>query len=287
MKFLPTILIFCLSISSFSQNSKVNGSKNLLDANGFPKSQQKQDSRATDFSPRSTDDIVLGYADTRALSEINIVGEADAYPWISGDGLRLYYTNGSDSSNSLLYYSERANVDSPFQTPTLVPINVVTPKSIWLSENELEAYVTTFVSGGILVYYQRNSIVEPFGAPEEIFLNGITLGSIAGASLNSTQTELILYSAGYGVITFNRTSSNSFDYIGPLLSSSNLNTSAGQLSKDDLTYFLGINNAGFGASINQLERSTIADAFSSSALQEISDLNEPLHLTYSLPCQVI
>ncbi|MBL0012766.1 MAG: T9SS type A sorting domain-containing protein [Flavobacterium sp.] len=157
-----------------------------------------------------------------------------------------------------------------------MPINVVTPKSIWLSENELEAYVTTFVSGGILVYYQRNSIVEPFGAPEEIFLNGITLGSIAGASLNSTQTELILYAAGYGVITFNRTSSNSFDYVGPLLSSSNLNTSAGQLSKDDLTYFLGINNAGFGASINQLERSTIADAFSSSALQEISDLNEPL-----------
>ncbi len=276
MKFLPTILIFCLSISSFSQNSKVNGSKNLLDANGFPKSQQKQDSRATDFSPRSTDDIVLGYADTRALSEINTAGVGDAYPWISSDGLRLYYINGFDAYNFALYYSERANVDSPFQTPTLVPINVVTPKSIWLSENELEAYVTTFVSGGILFYYQRNSIVEPFGAPEEIFLNGITLGSIAGASLNSTQTELILYAAGYGVITFNRTSSNSFDYVGPLLSSSNLNTSAGQLSKDDLTYFLGINNAGFGASINQLERSTIADAFSSSALQEISDLNEPL-----------
>ncbi|MBL0012765.1 MAG: hypothetical protein IPP30_03150 [Flavobacterium sp.] len=65
MKFLSSILILCLSISSFSQNSKVNGSKNLLDANGFPKSQQKQDSRATDFSPRSTDDIVLGYADTK------------------------------------------------------------------------------------------------------------------------------------------------------------------------------------------------------------------------------
>lgn len=276
MKFLSSILILCLSISSFSQNSKVNDSNYLIDANGFPKRQEKIRSNATNFVPRSTDAIVPGYEDTRVLSEINIVGEADAYPWISGDGLRLYYTNGSDSSNSLLYYSERANVDSPFQTPTLVPINVVTPKSIWLSENELEAYVTTFVSGGILVYYQRNSIVEPFGAPEEIFLNGITLGSIAGASLNSTQTELILYAAGYGVITFNRTSSNSFDYVGPLLSSSNLNTSAGQLSKDDLTYFLGINNAGFGASINQLERSTIADAFSSSALQEISDLNEPL-----------
>ena len=229
------------------------------------------------FSPRSTDDIVLGYADTRALSEINTAGVGDAYPWISSDGLRLYYINGFDAYNFALYYSERANVDSPFQTPTLAPINVVSPTSIWLSEDELVAYVTSIaVTGEKVFYYQRNSIAEPFGAPEEIVLNGITLGFVSAPSLNSAQNELILYATNFGIITFNRTSSNSFDYVGPLLSSSNLDTSPGQLSKDDLTYFLGIRNVEPYISMNQLERSTTADAFISSALQEISDLNEPL-----------
>ncbi len=277
MKFLSSILILCLSISSFSQNSKVNGRKNLLDANGFPKSQQKQDSRGTDFSPRSTDDIVLGYEDTRALSEINTAGVGDAYPWISSDGLRLYYTNGLDVNNLLLYYSERANVDSPFQTPTLAPINIVAPLSIWLSENEMEAYATTFDSfGNKLYFYQRNSLEQPFGTPQEIILNGITLGFISGASLNASQTELILYSTDYGVITFNRTSSNSFDFVGTLLTPTS-STTPGQISKDDLTFFFGISNIELDIAINQLERSTVADAFSSSTLQEISDLNEPLY----------
>ena len=274
MKFLSSLLLFCLSILSFSQNSKVSGSKNLLDANGFPKSQDKQGISATDFVPRSTDAIDLGYDGTRALSEISFEGIGEGYPWISGDGLRLYYSAGGGADQNLLYYSERANVDSPFQAPILAPINVTGPLSIWLSENELEAYVTTF-SGNIgkLFYYQRNSILEPFNTSEEIILNGIGLGFISAASLNVAQNELILYSANYGTITFNRTSSNSFEYVGPLLSSSNLNAIPGQISKDDLTYFVGIKNAGFGSFINQLERSDTANAFSASTLQEISTLN--------------
>lgn len=276
MKFLTSLFIFCLSISSFSQNSKVNGSKNLLDVNGFPKNQERKNFSATDSSPKSNVANIPGYEDTRALSEISSTGAGDGYPWISGDGLRLYYSSGGGGDQNLLYYTERSDVNSPFQASILAPITVTSPLSIWLSENELEAYVTTFTGGsGQLFHFQRNSIVEPFDTSEAISLNGIALGFISAASLNAAQSELLLYSADYGTITFNRTSSNSFEYVGPLLSSSNLNTIPGQISKDDLTYFVGIKNTGFGSYINQLERSDAANAFNASTLQEISSLNNP------------
>ena len=157
MKFLSTILILFLSISSFSQSSKVNGSKNLLDANGFPKSQDKKGISATNFAPVSRNAVDLGYDGTRALSEINNSVAGEGYPWISADGLRLYYTSTSGESNFMIYYSERATVESLFQAPVPASINVVAPLSIWLSENEMEAYATTFDSNiGKLYYYQRN-----------------------------------------------------------------------------------------------------------------------------------
>jgi Secretion system C-terminal sorting domain len=276
MKFLSSMLILCLSISSFSQNSKVNGSKNLLDANGFPKSHEKQSIDVTDFVSRNTEAIDLGYNDTRSLTELNSSITGEGYPWISSDGLRLYYLSGEGAEQNMLYYTERANVDSPFQAPILAPITVTAPLSIWLSENELDAYVTTFNGNiGKLLYYHRNSTLEPFNTFEEILLNGISLGFISAASLNAAQNELLLFSADYGTIIFTRTSANSFDYVEPLLSTSNLNATPGQISKDDLTYFLGIKNLASATLINQLERSNTSYSFSLSDLIEISSLNSP------------
>jgi len=280
MKNLYFFFAICFAITSYSQDSKVTGNGNVYDANGFPKSLEKTHNTSTNYTAKTNHTSDFGYGDTRPLTEINNPTLGDGYPWISGDGLRLYYCSGQGASDNLIYYTERPNVNSPFQAPSAVPLNVAAPMSIWLSENELEAYVTTYSAfGGKLFYFQRNSTALPFDAPEEISLNGISLGFISGASLNAAQNELFIFSEYDGIILFNRTGANSFEYSGLLFSLSNSNSTPGQISKDDLSYFWGLRNTN-NTLIHHLDRSNTADSFSSSVLQEINTLNELGYLNF-------
>ena len=51
----------------------------------------------------------------RYLTEINADNQADAYPWLSDDGLRIYFVQRPDSLPvSLMYYAERNSVQDEF-----------------------------------------------------------------------------------------------------------------------------------------------------------------------------
>jgi hypothetical protein len=143
----------------------------------------------------------------RSLIELNSPDTADAYPWISPDGLRLYFTKG-DGINDELLVSTRQDLSEAFSA--LLPLNIdfVATRnfSCWLSNDELEIYFTTGLTGDSVMYAIRQNPSDMFPAPRLIqslskysFVSGI---SIAG-------DELYLYNANLlnskkAILTFHR-----------------------------------------------------------------------------------
>ncbi|MBL6963885.1 MAG: hypothetical protein ISR55_08680 [Bacteroidetes bacterium] len=101
------------------------------------------------------------YSDIRLLGEINDNEQAEAYPWISSDALRIYYT-----LNNKVYYSSRPNGSVAFKFPQELKVDYPWDDfdciSCWLANDELTIYLT----GEQSVYKSvRSNIREEFGAP--------------------------------------------------------------------------------------------------------------------------
>lgn len=103
---------------------------------------------------------------------INDTNEADAYPWISADGLRLYYL-----ANDKHMFCQRKTPDEDFGKPSVLNFaeklkqkaaeedNPATV-SVWLRQNELELY---FVLNNIIYKCTRKSITDKFAEPVAYF----------------------------------------------------------------------------------------------------------------------
>ena len=110
----------------------------------------------TDLYIATRTDISLPFDSIRALSEINSTDTADAYPCISPDALRLYFTKGNDQFDSL-YVSSRQSTNDPFGTPELLHISFPKDRnfSCWLTNDEKELFFTTGQNGDSAMYSTR------------------------------------------------------------------------------------------------------------------------------------
>jgi hypothetical protein len=222
----------------------------------------------------STIVTVYDYDSIRSLSEINDPNYADAYPWISPDGLRLYYTSGANFNG--LMFTQRADTNSFFITPTLVPILVSDALSYWLSTDELDVYISTRYN---IKFAHRDSVSLPFNTPVTINLLGISGAPfLSGASLNEPQDELFMYynnsPQDEGIIEFSRLSGTSFTYTRTLPHPAGYSMTVGQLSKDELTFFFGAAYNNGKTSLYQMTRVTPADSFEINTFQEIKGIND-------------
>jgi len=253
-------------MATFSQ-TQISTIKQNRDMNGAP---LRNMSVQTD-SPNSISCVMTTYTydSIRALTEINDPYWADAYPWISADGLRLYYT--SQANDNQLMFTQRPNTNSNFVTPTIVPISVLFSFSYWISLNELDVYVC---NGNKLYYTHRNTISSPFNAPVSISLLGTSWSFISGASLNALQNELFLYSANIGIIEFSRSSDTSFTYTRTLPTPTGYQILPGQLSKDELTFFFGARYNLGKTLLFQMTRASSTDSFDISTFEQIQGIND-------------
>jgi len=270
---LLVIILGFFSISAFSQTHWNNNAKYNLDMNGAPLKNVSIKLEAPYSNPTFL--TAYEYNSIRELTEINVPDSADAYPWISPDGLRLYYTSGN--VNNLLMFTQRTNTNSYFDPPTLVPISLPRrPRSSWLSTDELDIYVSAEDS---LYYAHRDAISLPFNTPIKIDLSGISESFISGVSLNTAQNELFIYfhlysDLGSGVKEFSRTSPTSFTYTRTLDTPSGYAFSIGQLSKNDLVFFQGATYLDGKSLIYQMTRPTPTDSFSISTFQRTQGIND-------------
>jgi hypothetical protein len=210
----------------------------------------------------------------RALTEINMANNADAYPWISPDGLRLYYKDGS---NSLYMFTQRADTNSFFTTPTVLQISAFNILSCWLSNDELDLYYSDSQN---IYYASRPTVTSPFNSPTNINLSGPMFTFISGPSLNNSQDEMYVYitnpvSGDANTFRYLRTSPTSFSFADSI-SYQGPTASPGQLSKDDLTYFVSLRN-GTNRILYELTRASVTDTFSITTLQQIQGINNSLY----------
>ena len=125
------------------------------------------------------------------ISELNSIDTADAFPWLSSDGLRIYFVK-----NDYLMYSERTSPTSAFKHP--VPLNfdgnVLTPaRSCWLSADEKTLFYT---SKNIIYKATRKKTKKPFSLPKVFSTEFKDFDYIAGISFAPDLKNMYIYFSG-------------------------------------------------------------------------------------------
>lgn len=216
------------------------------------------------------------YDSIRNISELNDPDFGDAFPWISADGLRIYYTKGNFSETRLVVAS-RPDTLSLFNTPAEVPgVASVNPISHWLSEDELTIYLC---NGTSLYVSKRTTINSPFAIPAQVSLSLPPYDYIYGPSLNADESKLYinvnLQDEFLGIYVLTNVGHNSFEHTGEIDLPSGHFVHSGQLSKDDLVFFYSASVLESNDQLYMLKRTTVSEDFDVGSSMKIGGINDP------------
>lgn len=121
------------------------------------------------------------FANIRPLDEINDKELSDSYPWLSNDGLRIYFTK-QKGSEITFHWADRKSVNEKFSLPK--KLDIAMPKisnnlSCFLSADETEIFI---LSGDKIYTATRDNLFSKFSATVEIsqandngYMSGITM----------------------------------------------------------------------------------------------------------------
>jgi hypothetical protein len=182
----------------------------------------------------------------RALSEVN-TNNAEAYPWISNDGFRIYYSK-QIGLYSILCQSERENLDSNFTMPQILSVNFPYTDNFspWLTKDELNIYFIIYETDGnrstTLYHASRNKIGEDFISPIKVNLSGYVSGFVSGQSFTEDMLQLFIFNSRESprILIFNMLSHNDYALADTLNMPSGYKPSPGQLGNNDLKYYLAL-----------------------------------------------
>ncbi len=137
---------------------------------------------------------------------LNMENQADAYSWLSKDGLRLYFTR--DNSSDEIWKAERKSISDEFINPKSISIDGVLGDDIfscWLTEDEKTVFFVTHENKGVfsttLYRASYNEQSKSFKNPLKINLTGgeISVATsifISGPSLTADLSQLFVYYNG-------------------------------------------------------------------------------------------
>lgn len=196
---------------------------------------------------------------TRALSEINVIDKADAYPFITEDGLRLYYTHKPETYNNL-YFATRPDIYSAFGPKQLVDsalfVNII---NVCLSADELSAY---YSKAEILYHATRPDVNSAFGTPDVVTLIGGTMDYKLGVSLTPNNDELYVLESSSGLRKYTYTSPNTYTLNDSIGVPVGYEVGVGRLSHDGLDMFVSMNEVLSDTNhVYKMSRSAIGDDF--------------------------
>lgn len=216
------------------------------------------------------------YDSIRNISELNDPNLGDAFPWISSDGLRIYYTRGNFSERRLVFAS-RPDTLSLFNTPAEVPgVAAVNSISHWLSDDELTIYLC---NGTSLYVSKRNTVSSPFAIPAQVSLSLPTFDYIYGPSLNADETKLYLsvnlQNEFLGIYVLTNNGHNSFEHTGEISFPSGHLVHSGQLSKDGLVFFYSASVLESNDQLYMLKRTNSSEDFDAGTSMKIGGISDP------------
>ena len=220
------------------------------------------------------------YDSTRQLKELNQPVWGESYPWVSADGLHLYYISADSSGNIGLMYTSKKTINALFQRPVPVPLNLFIVNSVyhscWFSDDELDVYVGI---DNFLIYSHRNSTTDSFVDVSSIDLSlSQTPSYIAGASLNKNQNSLFVSIPDSSNISsineFSRISTGKFKFRRKVFLPNGYAPATGELSRDELTFFVSASRKNGRKLLYQLDRKDTASGFDSTSFKEVNSIND-------------
>lgn len=107
------------------------------------------------------------------ITELSSAGQ-DVAPWISRDGLRMYFSrDGVPLGHGDIYFASRGSPTATFAAATPV-VNLNSPGEegrVWLtSPDELTIAVSTTHDGPLDIHMNTRAATQPFGTPDSVHL---------------------------------------------------------------------------------------------------------------------
>ncbi len=222
---------------------------------------------------------VVTFDSLRSIDEVNDLTSTDAFPWISLDGLRLYFTHQTLSPG--LFYSERLSINGIWSVPVSLGVS---GSSFTLSRNELELFSC---EGPDIVHYSRPNLSSPFINPQQMTLNLPQIPNLyRSVSFDPSGAQMFLYAyyTGYTkAFELTRASQLVYNYTRELTFPAWYSSSSGRLSVDGLVFYLALNDTNDIFNLATMERASPFDTFNVASTQFIPELIDSTLWT-SHPC---
>ena len=182
---------------------------------------------------------------------LNLDDKADAYSWLSKDGLRIYFSR--DNSEDEIWMSERKSLNEEFSNPKTIGIEGITGGSevfsCWLTDDEKTIF---FVTRQNKVGYITQLFKASFSVERQCFINPIQINLqkegvsefsrifISAPSLTADLKQLFVYYSGEGEHIAIFTSNDGINYEFKNFVNDGENYCPGNLSSNGLEYYLSI-----------------------------------------------
>ncbi|HET6993639.1 MAG TPA: T9SS type A sorting domain-containing protein [Chitinophagaceae bacterium] len=203
----------------------------------------------------------------RETNGINQPGIADAYPFLSPDGLRLYFTSSRGGGFGRIFISTRKSTDAAFGKPEPLSKNITGGYfAASLTNDEL---TICMVESGDLYISTRSDRSKEF--PEPVKVSGTDGNNHYGPSISFDGKEIISNIEVNGkdrIRIYKRTGTYQVEKVKDIVLPSGQESGPGQLSKDGLSYYFSIATKK-SEHLWRYTRKSVADEFGN--LTEIPD----------------
>ncbi len=177
--------------------------------------------------------------DCRETNSINQPGVADAYPFLSPDGLRLYFTSSRGGNFGTILISKRKSTNDPFGKPEPLSRNITAGYfGASLTNDEL---TICMVESGDLYISTRSSLNQEF--PEPVKVEGTDGNNHYGPSISPDGKEIVSTIEVNGkdrIRVYKRTGLYQIEKVKDLIFPKDQEPGPGQLTKDGLSYYFSL-----------------------------------------------
>jgi len=176
----------------------------------------------------------------RETTSINKKRVADSYPFITEDGLRLYFTSNREGGHGRFFISTRKSMNDPFDEPKVLSSNLT--DGYYAGTLTADELTLCMVKEGSMYISIRKDKNAAFPAP--VKLHGASEEYHFGPSISADGKEIIvtvtMNGKGDRTRIYKRTGNYKVERIGELTLPKDGDAGPGQLSKDGLNYYLSI-----------------------------------------------
>jgi Secretion system C-terminal sorting domain/WD40-like Beta Propeller Repeat len=205
--------------------------------------------------------------DCRETNAVNKDNVADSYPYLTADGLRLYFTSNREGGHGRFFISTRNSIKDPFGEP-----KVLSPKltdGYYAGTLTADELTLCMVNSGAMYISVRTNRNGEF--PKPVKVNGASENYHFGPSISPDGKEIMVTVTVNGKdITrmYKRTGSYSVEKVNELPVSDGNTPGPGQFSKDGLSYYFSMKTKD-NEHLWRYSRTSVADNFT--ALEELPE----------------